>query len=179
MKLFQGPQEAPAHTEHGEWSTPTGRPRVLIENPDGADLWAHASVLREAGYDIAVCGGPSPAGEPRHGFAVPRPSTYWENPPVKERHGRSTCPLVSDGHCPLVEGADVVVSTVALAESDEILQALSVRRWPPLVVEGTPDELERDAYVIGDATRLELPVTPNRLLAAVEQALGANAAGPV
>jgi hypothetical protein len=35
----------------GEWPEQSGRPRVLIENPDGAELSAHADVLRDVTGD--------------------------------------------------------------------------------------------------------------------------------
>ena len=89
-----------------EWPAQTGKTRVLIENPDRADLWAHAAVLRDAGYEVAMCSGPASAGE-------------------QQEH--TTCPLLTEGHCPLVEGADVVVSTTQLKNGREILAALNAR----------------------------------------------------
>jgi len=165
---------APAYAEHGKWPAPTGRPRVLIENPDAADLWAQANVLREAGYDVAVCAGPAPEPEPRHGASLLAESTYWEQPAPK-REPRTICPLVSEGRCPLVEGADVVVSSVSLAGSREILHALDERGTAAIVVEGTRDELAREPAATGAGTRLELPVTARRLVDAVERALAARA----
>jgi hypothetical protein len=92
------------------WSSERGRGRVLIENQDGAELWAHAGALQEAGYDAVTCFGPSP----------------------KER---VTCPLVTGEGCQLVETADVVISTTRLADGGEVLAA--VRRCHPhaLIVE--------------------------------------------
>jgi hypothetical protein len=131
-----------------EWPEQSGRPRVLIENPDGADLWAHADVLREAGYDVAMCGGPSAE---------------------TEQHERTVCPLVTEGRCPLVEGADVVVSTTRLTDGREILGRLSARSSPALVVEGTSSDLKRHSDVIGDSLEITLPVLPQQLVEAVER----------
>jgi hypothetical protein len=35
--------------EHEEWPERSGRARVLIENPDGAELWVHAGRPRAEG----------------------------------------------------------------------------------------------------------------------------------
>lgn len=139
----------------GEWPEQSSKPRVLIENPDGAELWAHAEVLREAGYDVAMCGGPTPK---------------------TEDHAHTTCPLVTEGRCPLVEGADVVVSTTRLTDGREILRALS-GSGAPLVVEGTTSDLERDRDVTGDALEIALPVLPDQLVRAVEQVRSGPDAG--
>jgi hypothetical protein len=155
MKWHFRPSRSSRSIHPEEWPEPSGNPRVLIENPDGADLWAHADVLREAGDDVAVCGGPTPAAEHQE---------------------RTVCPLVENGHCPLVEGADVVVTTVQLTDSREILAKLSARR-SPLVVEGTSSELERDSDVTGDSVELTLPVLPEQLVEAVERARSSGPAG--
>jgi len=139
-----------------EWPQPSGKPRVLIENPDGAELWAHADILRDAGYEVAMCAGPT--------ASVPG-----------ERQERTLCPLIGEGHCPLVEGADVVVSTTYLADGREILTTLSARSSPALVVEGTSDDLERNSDVIGDAVRVKFPVLPEQIVEAVERARSTSA----
>lgn len=132
-----------------EWPERGAKTRVLIENPDGAELWAHADLLREAGYDVAVCGGPAAE---------------------TEDHDHTVCPLVTEGRCPLVEGADVVVSTTRLTDGREIIAKLSARSSPPLVVEGTTPDLERDGDVIGEALEITLPVLPEQLVEAVDRA---------
>ena len=43
------------------WPESSPKPRVLVENPDGAELWAHAEILRDAGYEVATCAGPADA----------------------------------------------------------------------------------------------------------------------
>ena len=105
-----GRKSSPSLLHLEEWPARSGKARVLIENPDRADLWAHAELLRKAGYDVAMCGGPADeAGQER-----------------------TVCPLVAQGHCPLVDGADVVVSTTALTDGPEIhaqLRAGSAPHW--------------------------------------------------
>jgi len=156
----------------GEWAaTPPGKPRVLIENGDRADLWAHAGILRDAGYEVAVCQGPSIPTERASWFDRRRGSGASDPQPFD----RMVCPLVVAGRCSLVDGADVVVSTTDLTEGREVLSALSVQPLLGLVVEGTTSALERDADVIGSATPIALPVTEQRLLAAVESALASRA----
>jgi hypothetical protein len=132
----------PIHPE--EWPARSGKARVLIENPDRADLWAHADLLRKAGYDVAMCGGPTDGDEQE----------------------RTVCPLVAQGHCPLVDGADVVVSTTSLTDSREIHAMLRAEAAPALVVEGTASELGRE----GNAVEIAFPVLPTDLVDAVERA---------
>jgi hypothetical protein len=148
-----------------EWPAQTGKARVLIENPDRADLWAHADLLREAGYDVAMCGGPTPAPEPVTWFRRLFPA---DSDPVAQE--RTVCPLVAHGDCPLADGADVVVSTTALTDSREIHATLSARSAPALVVEGTTSDLDRSGGTIGDAVKIALPVLPAQLVDAVERA---------
>lgn len=163
----------PLHPE--EWPERSGRPRVLVENPDGADLWAHADVLRDAGYDVATCAGPT--GETERLSRFRRRYLNWADPQPLERRERTVCPLVAEGRCPLVEGADVVISTTRLTDSREILARLSARTSPPLVVEGTSSDFERDRDVTGDAIEITLPVLPSQLVDAVERARAAGTDG--
>ena len=137
IKSFLRGSTPPQHIHPGEWPAESDKPRVLIENPNRADLWAHANLLREAGYDVAMCGGPTP--EPERVPWYKRLTTAGV--PKEEREERLLCPLVAEGHCPLVEGADVVVSTTQLIDSHEIHAKLRARTSPVLVVEGTSSEL--------------------------------------
>jgi hypothetical protein len=132
--------------ETGEWHARLGKARVLVENPDRATLWAYAEVLREAGYDVATCAG--------------------------EDHDEGTgrCPLIESGHCGLVEGADVVVSTCSLGSSDAILAMLASKGSPPVVFEAPAPELGRYAEIAGDAKLIAMPVTEQKFLAAVAEA---------
>jgi hypothetical protein len=171
MRSLLGRKSLPRPIHPEEWPEQSGKPRVLIENPERADLWAHADLLRKAGYDVAMCGGP--IAETEHVSWFRRLVRVDPEPP--ERRERTVCPLVADGHCPLVEGADVVVSTTQLTDSREILATLSARKPSALVVEGTSSDLERDRDVIGDAVELKLPVLPRQLVEAVERARSAGA----
>lgn len=159
--------------EPGEWPARTDRPRVLIEHPDGAALWAEAEIMREAGYDVAVCAGPTERFERPRTFGI-RLRTFadQEQPVGLERP--TVCPLLSEGRCSLVDEADVVVSTTDLRQSRGILAALSGRRAPALVVESSRDALARGEYELGDATVVEVPVTEGSLLEAVSGALSSN-----
>lgn len=73
-----GRKKPPLAIHPGQWPEQTGKPRVLIENPDGADLWAHAEVLRKAGYDVATCVGPTAETKQVPWFR--RESLYWAEP---------------------------------------------------------------------------------------------------
>jgi hypothetical protein len=174
MRAFLGRKQTPRALHPDEWSEQAGRPRVLIENPDGADLWAHADVLREAGYEVAMCGGPTV--ETRNVPWFRRRPLPWGSPSRVELDRHTLCPLLSEGHCPLVEGADVVVSTTQLTDGREIIAKLSAKTSPAVVVEGTSFDLERDRDVVGDSVELELPVLPHNLVEAVERARGGSSA---
>ena len=157
LRTFFGGESSPRQPEHGQWGEPSGKPRILIENPDRAELWAHEEILREAGYEVATCVGPT-AGDATTG----------------DPH--SSCPLLTEGQCHLVSAADVVVSTTSLGSGPEILAKLSARLAPRLVVEGTTADLARNADAIAGATEIAQPVTPQTLLASVEHALADRAA---
>ena len=166
LKAVFRSKRGPISIHPGEWPEHAGKPRVLIENPDRADLWAHAELLRGAGYDVAICGGPVAEIAPARWYrrlvsAAPGPT---------ERQQRVLCPLVTAGRCSLVEGADVVVSTIHMTDSREVLAALTARTSPVLVVEGTSAGLERERAAIGDSVEIQLPVLPQQLVLAVERA---------
>jgi hypothetical protein len=142
---------------------------VLIENPDRAELWAHEEILRGAGYEVAACTGPSAASAGGAGFQH-RSFILEGMEPAKTE--RTLCPLVAGQRCPLVDGADVVISSTSLVDGREILAAHDAEGRARLVVEGARQTLERDRDVMGgDATVIVEPVTEERLLAAVRQAL--------
>lgn len=70
------------------WPRPHPKPRVLVESE--RSRWAAENELRDAGFDIAICGGAC------------RRAGY--------------CPILDGEPCPLIEGADAVV--VDLPERD-------------------------------------------------------------
>ncbi len=127
-----------------------GQPRVLIEHPDESAGLALASILRQAGYAVAVCPGPD---ESEH------------------------CPLTGPEGCAVAHGADVVVSSLGLErpEAVEVLQALRSRRpGTPLIVEvpsgdgvDWQDQLEGCDLIVS-------PVVPEELVAHVRAALAGS-----
>ena len=131
--------------EPGEWPERSGRPRVLLEHPDGMALWTEAEELRKAGYDVAVCKGPS------------------------EEAG--ACPLLVEGRCTLADGADAVVTTPSLQDGRRIIAALA-ERPAALVVEGPRNALSLGGYRVDRAT-VPYPLTIGALVAAVGEVLRA------
>ena len=134
--------------EAGDWEARRGRPRALVENPDAAQLWAYAETLRAAGYDVATCAGEHPDGLDR-------------------------CPLVETGHCALVEGADVVVSTCSMQRGDRLLAVLGLTGSTPVVFEAPKPDFERYAHLAENAKLVPTPVTRKALLEAVAEARAA------
>jgi hypothetical protein len=134
------------HTiETGDWPAREGRKRALVENPDSAQLWAYADILREAGYEVATCMGEHPDEESR-------------------------CPLIETGQCGLVEGADVVVSTCSMHRGDKLLAVLGSKGSTPVVFEASQPDFERYAHLAESATLVPTPVTEQTLLDAVARA---------
>lgn len=131
--------------EVGDWQERRGRDRVLVENPDRAQLWAYAEVLHEAGYDVATCTGEHPDGHDR-------------------------CPLIESGRCGLVQGADVIVSTCSMQRGDRLLAVLGAQGSTPIVFEAPQPDFERYEHLAESATLIPAPVTKQALLDAVEEA---------
>jgi hypothetical protein len=128
----------------GEWAgEETGRPRVLVEHPDHAVLQSAADTLRDEGYDVATCSGPTQG---------------------------ARCPHVEFGYCPLADEADVVVSSTRLGDAQELLAAYAHDRRASLVVEIDPDDADEAAKLVSRAILLTAPITPERLLGAVAEA---------
>jgi CheY-like chemotaxis protein len=131
------------------WPWP-GHPRVLIEHPDEVVGLRFASVLRQAGYVVAVCPGPEQSEQ---------------------------CPLAGPEGCAVAHGADVVVSSLGLErpEAREVLQSLQARcPETALVVEVAPgQEAELQDLLVG-CDLLDSPVVPERLVASVRRALAAR-----
>lgn len=129
-----------------EWPERSGHARILVESPYEDVRHEHAFVLRKAGYEVATCAGPL------------------------EGDKTVVCPLVAEGHCALVDGADVVVSTPRLAQGRAIVGRLTARTSPVVVVEGGAPDLDRERAVLRDARVLPLPVRTDDLLRVVGDA---------
>jgi RimJ/RimL family protein N-acetyltransferase len=112
------------------WPGPHDRPRVLAEV--GGGRWTREQALRQAGLQVIVCPGPQ-AGRAAH------------------------CPAVEGKPCPLVQGADVVVCSLAPGDerADQVRAAhASVRPGGPILREGPdalPTELTLDPSTTDDA----------------------------
>jgi hypothetical protein len=92
------------------WShTGRVRPRLLIEDPDGALQVSEFRLFEEAGLDVALCHGPAPC---------------------------DPCPLVEQGNCKLAAEADVVLIGSGMAPHRAEVAAAHQRTRPdrPVVV---------------------------------------------
>ena len=124
-------------------------PRVLVEVGDGAEAFARLRVLEAAGYHVSWCPGP-------------------------DGHPARRCPLVTDGSCPLVDAADVVVTALRLhqASTRDVLDAIARARPDlPVVVEATAPSAARWADAVGDRPVICAPTSSTELVAAVGEAL--------
>lgn len=136
---------APPTFDAGSWSsTRRIRPRVLMESSDVAVGWALGNALDRAGYEVAVCHGPSVHGTP--------------------------CPLVQGGECPLAAGADVIVSRMWLSEpaNRDVLRLLPTYvPGTPVIVEAGLQDRERHADVLAGCRVVPVPLTARGLLGVV------------
>lgn len=123
---------------------------MLVENPDGAVLWASDRILSRDGFKVVVCSGPG--GEPN---AFPG----------------GGCLLAETGRCPLAERADVVVFGLGLGGRD-VLSALR-DRYPetPLVIDAPDRELAPLRALTGDFEPVPYPPTGPALISAVRRAI--------
>ena len=99
--------------ETGECRSAPVAERALVENPDGGVLWAYAETLREAGFGVATCSGEHPDGHDR-------------------------CPLLEVGHCQLVGGADIIVSTCSSRRATSCSPCALPTDRPRVVFEAAP-----------------------------------------
>lgn len=72
--------------------------------------------------------------------------------------------------CPLVDGADVVVTSPSLAEAHEILAAYDRLGVRPIVVDATEVDIDELAEVAGGAVFLPPPLAAQSLRLAVSEA---------
>jgi hypothetical protein len=131
------------------WGERDERQRVLIENPDFGVGFAVERVLEDAGYEVAVCGGPdSLAGH--------------------------ECPLVFTGECDLVSGADLVVHSLNpdRREHAEVLRALrAMHPKTPIVVEVAGPSAAHHEGLLHGCVVIPFPATRESLVGAVAEAL--------
>lgn len=124
--------------------------RVLLEMDDPAEAWASRQVLVRAGYEVTWC--PGPGGSPKR-----------------------SCPLVTRGACPLVDGADAVISKLAV-DHDRSRQVLDAHARhdpvPPVVVSCTALKARSWSSPLHGLQALAAPLTSTNLLSAVGAALG-------
>ncbi len=145
------------------WTTPRRSPdaglkapraRVLLEIPNGADAWTLWRLLAEAGYAAAWCPGP-------------------------DRSRDRCCPLVTEGCCPLMDDADVVISALgppvepwrAVLKS----QGLHYPGKPVVVGASAGDAVRLGPLPIG-CRSLHAPLSGGPVLRVLESALAAAVA---
>lgn len=113
------------------WPVSHDKPRILVEAAYGH--WAGEKAARDAGFDVRTCRGPGANGH---------------------------CPMVEGDGCPLVEGADVVVSqfpddaAYRTAIVDELQRHPDLHLVLPAFGSAGPDPDEPPAAVIEQISRL-------------------------
>jgi len=114
---------------------PHAKPRVLIEDPSPVVELSDFSLFREAGFEVALCGGPD---------------------------GSATCSLAEGKCCPLAEAADVVLFALDLdgAAGQSVLRA-HARDHPerPVVVQLPGGGEARPADGAANCTVLRSPAS--------------------
>ena len=133
------------------WDWP--RPRVLLELPEREDREARVDALCRAGYSIAVCPGPTAAGQ---------------------------CPLAGDEGCAAAHGADIVVSALGLDTPEGLEPLVALRtRLPhlPVLVEADAEASARWPELVREDERLEPGAGPAELVERVRSVLGEVTAG--
>jgi hypothetical protein len=136
----------------GPWPFPNG-PRVLIEHPDPNEALELAAAIRRAGCNVYICNGPARRGQP----------------PTR-------CPLHKLEPCVAVEGADVVVTALDLADEDGVGVVRGLRtRYPskPLIVAATVSQSLALGDVLEGCTVVPVDEGPGPVAAAVREAFTA------
>jgi hypothetical protein len=125
------------------------RPRLLIEDPDGALQVSDFRLFDEAGLDVALCHGPEPC---------------------------DPCPLVEEGRCGLAEEADVVLIGSGMAPYRADVAAAHRRSRPdrPVVVAVSRHDGEVPPQ---GCVPLTVPLSVGGQIRAVWRALDGPAAG--
>jgi CheY-like chemotaxis protein len=131
------------------------RPRVLIEHPSPETSLELATAVRRAGCTVAICHGPDASADPA-----------------------LRCPLHELEPCVVVEGADLVVTSLDLETEDgrDVLRGLRLR-YPgtPLVVAATASESVELGDLLEGCTVVPVGCEPEYLVSAILDALGTAA----
>jgi hypothetical protein len=136
----------------GPWPFLDG-PRVLIEHPDPNEALDLAGAIRRARCSVYICSGPARAGDP----------------PTR-------CPLHKLEPCVAVEGADVVVTALDLADKDGVGVVRGLRtRYPgkPLIVAATVSQTLELGDVLEGCTVVPVDEGPGVVVTAVGDAVAA------
>jgi len=139
--------------EPPEFST-VHRPRVLVEEQDGAIRSSYVNLLRDAGFEAVGCGGPEDQEGARCSLAI----------------GQARCPLVKGQGCDAAERADVIFFSFRLADerNRNILKALKrLNPKTPIVVELPKPQSFRYQDVLRGVHLAYAPVTGHSLTKAI------------
>ena len=134
--------------EPGAWAEDRGRPRILVEDPDGAVRTASQHILERAGYEVVTCAGPEP--------------------------GRRCAEVAAPG-CALLRDADVVYTSLDWhrPEHREVLRAQRAHHPDlPVVVEISRPEGAKQPELLAGCEVVHLPADGATMVAAVRHALG-------
>lgn len=119
------------------------RPRVLVETADRALLISDYRFLRDAGFDVALCGGPG--------------------------HDTSRCPVLRGEECDLVTRSDVVLH--ALDPNLQIAGAIKAAHPElPVVVQRPRRREEASVSVPDGCIPLDMPCSLDAQLVAIRRA---------
>lgn len=125
------------------------RARVLVENADAGVGYAMQNLLKDEAFDVQYCGGPD--------------------------HLRGhRCPLVTEGRCALVEGADVVVHSLNPDRPDQAAVLRAIKKLhpdTPVVVEVPTPAREAHADLLEGCTIVPMPATRTAIIDGVRRAL--------
>lgn len=130
------------------WSDAGESTRVLVEHPDPAAQWAMERVLREVGYEVAACDGPCPD---------------------------TSCSLIAEGRCVLVDTADVVVNGLGLRDGAARNVAFHTKRvYPetPVLLAATSSEVQAHPELAEGVEILRATFRGSDLVAGVDRASG-------
>jgi hypothetical protein len=127
-----------ANWPHRRSSAAPGRRSALFEGDDGAEAVAVSRVLDEMDIDTMWCPGPGSGRGPR-------------------------CPLVTDGHCALMEKADFVINHLGTHDACRAAVAQAVDRTPlgdkPVAVVTGHQQAESARAQLRRCTVVEGPLT--------------------